>query len=206
VGRPRKNRVPWRSKVTTELIEVLAAYRDTAQSLERSEDKSEATVNRISEEMQERLHRRLPQEIQVTRQSPEEIIYPLFSASMVKSADDADFALGAIEKLHWLRNREPFWVAIRGRATGSHDAIEKLHRTLLDYDRLYLGGECRPKSQVDYDHDVIFSTGWGLGLENLTEEDLTELFDDFCPCQRQEHDGHALRMQRDRMFRALESL
>ena len=171
--------------MTTELIEVLAAYRDAAQSWERCEDKSEATVNRISEEMQERLRRRLPQEIQVTRQCPEEIIYPLFSASMVESADDADFALGAIEKLHWLRYREPFGGAIRGRANGSHDAIERLHRTLLDYDRLYLGGEHLPKSKVEYDHDVIFSTGWGLGLENLTEEDLTGLFDEFCPCQKE---------------------
>ena len=205
VGRKRKGHVPWRSKITAELIELLTAYRDAAQLWERNEDKSEATLDEISEKMQERLRQRLPQEYQVTRQSPEEIIYPLFAASMVKSADDANLFLGAIEKLHWLRHREPFWIAMRGRARGSSEAIEKLHRTLLDHDRLYLGGKHLPKFKADYDHDVIFSTGWGLGLENLAdEEDLAELFDEFCPCQTEEHDGHALRMQRDRMFKALE--
>ena len=187
-----------------ELIEVLAAYRDAVQSWEHSKDKTDATADRISAGIEERLRPRLPKTIQVTRQAPEEKIYPLFSVSMLKSANDADFSLGLIEKLHWLRHREPFLVAMRGRTNGSLDAIEKYHGTLLDYDRRYLAGKRLPKPKVDYDHDVIFSTGWGLGLENLTEEeDLAELFDEFCPCQRKEHDGHALRMQRDRMFKAL---
>ncbi|MGA2979622.1 MAG: hypothetical protein ABSD76_08530 [Terriglobales bacterium] len=187
----------------SELIEFLAAYRDAAQAWERSKDKSHATADKISEQLEARLRDRLPEKFQVTRQSPEEVIYPLFSASMGKSANDADFASGLLEKLHWLRHREPFWVATKERANGSRNAIEKFHGTLLEYDRLYLGGERLPKSKVDYDHDVIFSTGWGLGLENLTEEeDLAELFDELCPCKKV-HDGHALRMQRDRMFKAL---
>jgi hypothetical protein len=72
-----------------------------------------------------------------------------------------------------------------------------------DYDRLRLGGKPLQKFKVNYDHDVIFSTAWGHGLENLGEEEFAECFNEFCLCGRKQHDGHALRMQRDRMFRAI---
>lgn len=202
MGRPRKKQVDWHLKALPELLEMLKGYRDTVRSWEQS-NKTPETVRILERGLGEQLREKLPENIQLARQSPDEAIYLLFSAFMDTMPWDTALAVGLIEKLHWLRFREPFLATLLRYQAGSLEASERIHRTLLDYDRLQLGGKRPQNFKTNYDHDIIFSTGWGHGLENLGEEELAECFNEFCPCGQEEHDGHALRMQRDRMFRAL---
>jgi hypothetical protein len=202
MGRARKKQGDWHLKVQPELLEMLRGYRDTVRSWEQS-DKTPETAKMLEQKLAEQLWANLPEELTLTRQSPEEAIYPLFSAVMDEVPLEAALAVGIPEKMHWLRFREPLLATHRRYQAGRLEASEKIHRTTLDYDRLQLGGKPLRRFKTNYDHDVIFSSGWGHGLENLWEEELAECFQEFCPCGRDEHDGHALRMQRDRMFRAL---
>jgi hypothetical protein len=202
MGRARKKQVDWHEKVQPELLEMLKGYRDTVRSWEQS-DKTPETAKILEQKLAEQLRAKLPEELKLARQSPEEVIYPLFSAVMDKVPLEAALAVGIPEKMHWLRFREPLLVTTRRYQAGSLEASQKIHRTSLDYDRWRLGGKPAQNFKTNYDHDVIFSSAWGHGLENLGEEDLAECFNEFCPCGQVEHDGHALRMQRDRMFRAL---
>lgn len=202
MGRPRKRHVDWHVKVQPELLEMLKGYRDTVRSWEQS-DKSPETAKNLEQEFGDQLRERLPENLTLARQSPEEVIYPVFSAVMDEVPLDVALAVGVLEKIHWLRFREPLLITTRRYQAGSLEASEKIHRTLLDYDRMQLGGKPPQKFKTNYDHDVIFSAAWGHGLENLGEEELAECFNEFCPCGQEQHDGHALRMQRGRMFRTL---
>jgi len=181
---------------------MLKGYRDWVRSWEES-DKTPETAQTLERELEKRLRTSLPENLKVARQSPEDAIYPLFSALLDEVPLELVLAIGMVEKIHWLRFREPLLVTFRKYQTGDLEASEKVHRTFLEYDRMQLGGKHPQNFKPNYDHDVIFSTAWGHGLENLREEELAECFNEFCPCGRAEHDGHALRMQRDRMFRAL---
>jgi hypothetical protein len=202
MGRPRKDTKDWHLKVQPELLEMLSRYRDTVQAWERSE-KSPETARLLEQELDKQLRKNLPETLQPNRQSPEDLIYANFSAVMDDVPFDVAMAIGMVEKIHWLRFREPFSVTYRKYQSGNLEASERIHRTLLDYDRMRLAGKQLKDFKTNYDHDVIFSAAWGHGLENLNEEELAECFDEFCPCGQSQHDGHALRMQRDRMFRAL---
>jgi hypothetical protein len=45
---------------------------------------------------------------------------------------------------------------------------------------------------------------WGLGVEELTQEELADFFDKYCPCGAKGHDPDALKKHRGRFKKALQ--
>ena len=56
--------------------------------------------------------------------------------------------------------------------------------------------------KVDPTHWTLLETGLDLGLETLTSEELTDCFDEVCPCEGP-HDADALKKQRNRLRQLL---
>jgi len=70
-----------------------------------------------------------------------------------------------------------------------------VQRIMQDGHKLRYGEEIEAtKGKID--HRIIFSFGLGLGLDNLTCEELASFFDNLCPTCSKERDPHSLCRQR----------
>lgn len=54
------------------------------------------------------------------------------------------------------------------------------------------------------EHSNVFETLWGFGVELLTQEELADFFDKYCPCGIDPHDPDGLKKQRARFKRILQ--
>jgi hypothetical protein len=78
----------------------------------------------------------------------------------------------------------------------SSESSDQLQRIIQDGHKLRYGESVVPtKGKID--HRIIFSFGLGLGLEELTCEELATFFDGYCPTCSKEHDPESLCRQRD---------
>jgi hypothetical protein len=79
---------------------------------------------------------------------------------------------------------------------GIKESSDQLQRIIQDGHKLRYGETIEPtKGKVD--HRIILSFGLGLGLEELTCEELATFFDHYCPTCIKEHDPDALCRQRE---------
>ena len=82
------------------------------------------------------------------------------------------------------------------------DAFRRLLRTAEDITNLHCERPVKP-FKVDLEHSNMFEVLWGFGIENLTPEELADVFDWYCPCGTEGHDPDALRKQRERFKQAI---
>ncbi len=125
----------------------------------------------------------------------------LFSKMALKSESDDQ---GVKEWIHWKRHKRPMKQDVRGMQTRDWEASRRVLRTVGDSEQLRCGkGPIRP-FKGDIEHSTVFETLWGLGLERLTTEELTDFFDKYCPCGTEIHDPESLKKQRARFRKALQ--
>ena len=111
-------------------------------------------------------------------------------------------ARGELEWLHWNRFRTPLWQDAM-KAKFDPAASKRITKTIADYDDRRSNPYWIPNFKIDLDHSAVFELGLTLGLEQLTEEELANCFDEVCPCGRR-HNPDALRKQRDRLIADLQ--
>jgi hypothetical protein len=109
---------------------------------------------------------------------------------------------GVIEWLHFERHRVPLKVDMEKARQRDFDAFRRLLRTAEDITNLHCERPVKP-FKVDLEHSNMFEVLWGFGIENLTPEELADVFDWYCPCGTEGHDPDALRKQRERFKQAI---
>lgn len=126
----------------------------------------------------------------------------VFSEISLNSLSDDN---GSIELQHWDRHKIPLRFDVEKMADKNWDASRRVQRTIADLEQLRCGkGPILPfKFQIE--HADIFLTLWGLGIEKLSPEEMADFFDRFCPCGCDGHDPSALKNQRRRFRKILES-
>ena len=123
------------------------------------------------------------------------------SAFASKSADQ-----GVTEWIHYERHKTPFKHDAERISERDWDASRRAQRTIADIEQLRCQkGPIKP-FQGNLEHSNIFETTWGLGVEKLTQEELADYFDRYCPCGIEAHDGDALKKHRSRFQKSLENI
>lgn len=90
----------------------------------------------------------------------------------------------------------PLYQLIAEDSKGIKESSDQLQRIIQDGHKLRYGESVEPtKGKID--HRIMFSFGLGLGLEELTGEELATFFDTFCPTCSKEHDPESLSRQRE---------
>ena len=108
------------------------------------------------------------------------------------------------EYVHWHRHKKSFGKDTQGMKAKDHAASRRVQRTFSDYEMLRCGqGPIKP-FKGDADRWDLFAAGWGLGLEQLSPEELADFADWYCFCGGKEHNADNLKQQRLRFKKARE--
>jgi len=86
--------------------------------------------------------------------------------------------------LCWFRYGKTAEQLVREYDSGSLKAAKQVHKLSTEYDE-WRFGELDPnelKFKTDVDHFDLMTSGLDLGLENLTALELSDCFDELCPC------------------------
>jgi len=102
------------------------------------------------------------------------------------------------------RNRTPRWLAQEKEKEGDLRAHKQLVRANDEFWRLMNGHGPVTPFKVDQAHTDLLELGLHLGLKVLSAEELADCFDEVCACGRI-HDADALKKQRSRVFKDLET-
>ncbi len=209
MGRKRKKRVDWKTKVHPAFIELAKNYCELVEGLEKL--KSEPNKARISE-LKERTLSRIVEILRRYRDWPEGIdrIHSLIHVTeptapieeAVKQPTSAHFG-GILEWLAWVRFRRPLWQLTQEDAAGNREASKMIERIIVEGNKLRYGKKV-PGFKHDLDQGALIEMGLPLGLDKLTAEELADCFDEVCSCG-QEHTGDALKKQRKRLIKAIEA-
>lgn len=125
--------------------------------------------------------------------------YPWLQAARHGPLTPQKEEIGMLEWLHSERHGEAL-ITTRAKAdAGDLESLHKLQRTEEDAFRIK-HGKALKKFQGDPIHRDIFQFGIGLGLENLSSEELADCFDEVCPCGAEGHNADALKKQRSRFL------
>jgi hypothetical protein len=120
-------------------------------------------------------------------------------------AADSD-SRGMFEWFHFERHRIRFRQDEEDARKGDWEASRRVQRTTADVEQLRCGKGPILSFQGNLDHSNIFQTMWGLGTEKLTQEELADFFDKYCPCGIGSHNAGTLGRYRERLNKsALES-
>ena len=153
------------------------------------ENPSAELVRKIEARMLSKL-RKVAHEYPDCPVSPTALIHP----DLLESEKRIDQAKAQAETFHFIRHLKPLSADLEAVNTGNRKARARVYRTAQDLLALNFGqGPLKPP-KANLDHADIFTFGWGMGLENLTWEELTVFFDENCWCG-EPHDPNALRRQ-----------
>jgi len=120
--------------------------------------------------------------------------YAIFNS---ESMGNRDKQVGIAEYLCLMRFGKSLRLLVsqaeRGEKTATYQII-KLEKELAD--RRF--GEHCPNFKREQDHYNLLKIGWGLGIRDLSAEELATVFDSFCPCGKSPdgHDGNSLAKRR----------
>jgi hypothetical protein len=105
--------------------------------------------------------------------------------------------IGMLEFLHFNRHGKPLAPDLYLARTRKPDAWKRVILTEQDYATVVCAAGRVKASKADPTHADVFLFGIGLGLEELTEEELADFFDNYC-WRGSAHDGKALKKQQKR--------
>lgn len=109
--------------------------------------------------------------------------------------------------LAWSRYGKTIQELIAGDRSGHEKSSKQLASVTKDYND-WRYGKLDPNklsSKFDYNHLAVMRCGLDLGIETLTQEELTDCFDEICTCGK-EHDGEKLRKLRTRTIEMIRRL
>jgi hypothetical protein len=113
--------------------------------------------------------------------------------------------MAILEWLYWRRFREPLFVALGKDRDGNLQAHKRVRRVKDEFWRLlHRQGPAIKPFKGNTEHSELMELGLSLGLNKLTDEELVDCFDEVCQCGK-DHDANALKKQRARLRRVLET-
>lgn len=204
IGAIKKRIAAIQEKVHPALPELLTAFRD-AEEAWKSLSIPERTPERIQKIEQEfdsaldRIQRRYSGPVQAPRGTFG--VEGIYTKSALKSGSEA---AAVAEYVHWHRHKKPFGKDTQQMNAKHHAASCRIQRTFADYEMLRCGQGAIKPFKGDVDHWDFFATGWGLGLEKLSPEELADFADWYCLCGEKSHSADNLKQQRLRFKRARE--
>jgi hypothetical protein len=89
--------------------------------------------------------------------------------------------------LCWFRFGKTIETLTREYESRERKAVKQMNKLRLELD-LWRIGEVNPnklKFKTDLDHFTLMNGGLDLGIENLTQSELADCFDELCPCAKQ---------------------
>ncbi|HET9305794.1 MAG TPA: hypothetical protein VFO46_07195 [Candidatus Sulfotelmatobacter sp.] len=116
-----------------------------------------------------------------------------------ENMSDAD---GIADWIHFDRHKIPLKQDLQRRQNRDWGSTSRVLRTANDMEQLRCGKPIRP-FKGNLEHQNMFESFWGLGIEKLTPEELADFFDQFCPCGNEGHDPDALKKHRSRFARSI---
>jgi hypothetical protein len=184
----RRDRNSWRGKLHEAFFLGADAFKEAMRAMEAlGPDAPEKLRQEITDRMQrkvEEVSMRFP-----NLKSPTQGL--LYSSS-------SDVRLNDLEHLHWRRHLRPRHQDREAARADDLDAFNRMNRTHQDYVRWRRGQKVKD-FRIDATHWTLLESGFDLGLENLTSEELADCFDAVCPCNNHPHDADALKKQRNRL-------
>jgi hypothetical protein len=109
---------------------------------------------------------------------------------------------GIADWVHFDRHKVPLKHDLERRENRDWSSTSRVLRTATDMEQLRCGKPIRP-FKGNLEHQSMFESFWGFGLERLSPDELADFFDQFCPCAREGHDPDALKKHRARFARAI---
>jgi hypothetical protein len=184
------------------LFEMAELWKDLVTALRAAGPKpSKRVADELQAKFDERaieIHNRYPDLSQI--QDKEFAAYSIFSDAALTSESSLQ---GVSEWLYFERHKIPLKHDVELMQKGDWEASRRAQRTIADIERLRCNAGPILPFQGNLEHSNIFETTLGLGLEKLTQEELADYFDKYCPCGIEAHDPNALIKHRARFQKML---
>ena len=162
---------------------------------------SNAPKERVAE-LEQKFNKRLD-EIQAKYSGSQPPAPNTFAAQTIfrneEGMSDAD---GIADWIHFDRHKIPLKDDLEGRQNRDWDSTNRVLRTVTDIEQLRCGKPIRP-FKGNLEHQNMFENFWGFGIEKLSPEELTDFFNQFCPCDIEGHDPDTLKKHRARFKRSI---
>jgi len=205
VGRVQSAQVHWKAierKVHPALLEMAQLFKECGQAREslgpNAPPELAASIEARFEKGCDEIFRRFSGPVQ-----PPKGYFPcetIFAGGLASHSEEIALA----EFLHWERHKVAHSQDMERYNKQDGNAARRILRTMADYEGIRCDRKKPKPFKGKVDHSIIFGFGLGLGLENLSGEELAVFFDRFCPGCREAHNANALRRQRTEFLRALE--
>lgn len=213
----------WKSKLHPAFIETVCAYKDFslefAAIMEQAKGEERALgrnitpadkqriAKRVISEKDELLQRFDKQIVEIdSRHKPlpaSNLCYPYLTGLEQPHSPENESQL-LFQWLHWQRHHESAEKDEQADRKGDLSAWDRIARTARDWRTIFFKKGAIKPFQGDIYHQDIFQFGlsFASGMDKLTGEELAELFDSVCPCERI-HDASALQKQLKRLLKDL---
>jgi hypothetical protein len=154
-------------------------------------------------ELAQKFDKRL-QEIQAKYSGPNPPAPNTFAAqSIFRNEENMSDADGIADWIHFERHKIPLKQDLERRQNRDWKSTSRVLRTATDMEQLRCGKPIRP-FKGNLEHQNMFDTFWGFGIERLSPEELADFFNQFCPCGSEGHDPDALKKHRARFKRSIQ--
>ena len=158
----------------------------------------------LAAELEQKFEKRLL-EIHQKYSGPNPLEPNTFAAQVIfrnqEGLSDGD---GIADWIHFERHKTPLKDDLEKRQSGDWNGTKRVLRTITDLEQLRCGKPVR-HFKGNLEHQSMFDSFWGFGIEKLSPDELSDFFDCFCPCGCEGHDSDALKKHRARFKRSIEA-
>ncbi len=187
----------WRTKVDPLFLKIADIYKETREAVDAlGWGKPPGLYQKIDKRFRQRLAK-IEQEID-EKYERDDVLHSLICLG-AQNDEEMLFAY-----LCYLRTGKPLWKLAQEEWDGGLKATEQLLRLRKDWDNLVKGKGIKPL-KIKINHWDILEIGLPLHLDKLTADELTECFDEICPCGKT-HDADTLKKLRAKIKRERERL
>jgi uncharacterized protein YdcH (DUF465 family) len=207
IDRLKKRRAAVKEKIHPALPEIFSEFRaaERAWKILKQSDRTPERLGEIQRQLDEKLG-----SIEHRYSGPVQAPPGTFGVEAVftkQTMTSQSESAAVAEYLHWNRHKTPLEQDVHEMQSKDYAASTRVQRTLQDYEVLRCDqGPVKPfkGGQDGTDHWDFLVMGWGLGLQNLSPEELADFADNYCLCGRKDHNPDNLKQQRLRVKKALE--
>lgn len=187
----------WKTKVHSAFVEIAELRRELVAAQKEPIPRRNEAVQRVVEAAAQKRYELLSRYPEL---SPGQPWGPVKTAGY-KYPSPQEKQLRVFEWYFFKRFRYPLAMALQRERTGDLDAHEHLARARSEFWKKGHGYRV-PQFKVNEIHSDLMEPGFGLGITELSAEELADCFDSVCPCGKL-HDAEAMKKQRGRVLKQL---
>lgn len=190
----------YEKKLDPGFLEAASAYKEMAQA-------KDALPKDPPRQLIEKIQRRAESRLDIVRTKLPKTVRVRMGEIFWLGSDGSE-SEGLLCWLCLMKYGKPLWKLIYGVTKGEVEACDKWVKLNKLWKAIAEGREVFPSSfKIGLDHYQIFLMGISRGLEELSQAELAEFFDKYCPVCRDGnvHDVRAISQQRARFMKDLRS-